>query len=427
MPGPEQDLDLEMQDVIAGRPPRTETYKGFRVVPGQLTGQGSANWPIDSDAINYSANGNALGARDRLLAFLLAERGRWMGNEEDSTIYGGMHLRAWAQIHAAATLGGDGELAAAVLDVGAVWFLLRLLGECPDAQILHVGFRSGGHDPRSGVAWDRATLALARHDSAAIKAAIAAGKKSGAAIAISPQWAAFKMLQPPLTAMLAQAEPWLSSLPAGVGLAQPIHFLTWRESSGAVLAQLAFLQGHDGVNGNGNTPPLMAALWQAGALSYLPAAGGKHFRQQLDVVEMTLTPGLLTYQSNKQGTQTLALPAGEPEHLVIGERASTSGSSASTAGPTATTGSLTPAGPPTPSGTAPEPPILPRTPAEIAADIRALQVSNRLAGKRNEIAQEVSGEIEPWRSMAEAADDLATLGKGADVAKLAAEVRRLGA
>ncbi len=418
MPGPEQDLELEMQDVVAGRPPRTETYKGFRVVPSQLTGQGSANWPIGSEAINYSANGNALGARDRLLAFLLAERGRWMGNEEDSTIYGGMHLRAWAQIHAAATRGGDGELAAAALDIGAVWFLLRLLGECPDAQILHVGFRSGGHDPRSGVAWDRATLALARRDSAAIQAAIAAGKKSGAAIAISPQWAVFKMLQPPLTAMLAQAEPWLSSLPAGVGLAQPIHFLTWRESSGAVLAQLAFLQGHDGADGNGNTPPLMAALWQAGALSYLPAAGGTRFRQQLEVVEMTLTPGLLTYQSNKQGTQTLDLPAGEPEHLVIGVRASPPDS-------TVTDGSSTPAVPPTPSGP-PEPPIPPRTPAEIAADIRALQVSNQLKGKRNEIAQEVSGEIEPWRSMVEAADDLATLGKGADVAKLAAEVRRLG-
>jgi hypothetical protein len=317
MSGPEQNLDLEMSDVIAGKPPRSQTYKGFRVDPSQLTGQGSQNWTIDGEAIEYAVNGNANGARDRLLAFFAAERARWMGNELDSTIYGGMHLRAWAVIYAQAVKRGDGALAAAVAWIGAVWFYLRLLGSTPDGQILHVGFRSGGHDPRAGVAWDRATLALALGDTEGMAAALAIGKRAGAGIAISPQWADFKTLQRYLAAMVVMAESWQSN-PPDVGFAQPMHFLTWRNVDGSVLALLAYLEAHGPSGGNANTPPLMAAFWQAGTVSWLPAGGGAHFREQLETITMTLAPGLLTYSSDHQGLQTLTLPAGVPEHVVIG-------------------------------------------------------------------------------------------------------------
>ncbi len=426
MPGDEQLLDPELRAAIAGQPLETTAYLRHRLDPSLLTSQKSGNMPALADATDYVLTGGAAsGSRARILAWLAAQQARWMGNEEASTIYGGLWLESIAGIHRAATQRADAEVAAATLAWGAFQFQLLLLGECPDGTVLQAGMRSGGHSPGTAEAWAEWQLALVRDDPQEMARAMAKSRSVHAGIGVSPLAGTLRLCKSSLQAMY-QAAATAPGAP-DYGLAQPIHVLTWRGDAGtggAVVARLLYMQGHDGANGNGNTPPLMASFWQAGTVSYLPANGGAHFRQQLDVVTMTLAPGLLTYQSSKQGVQTIALPAGDPaEHRVIGIPG--------TAPPQPPPNPPDPPSPPSPpEDDSSRTPLVPETPvrtrADIAADILALQVQSALRGKRKEIAGEVDGSIPPWRAWPAVAADLATLGPQPEVKALAAEVAKLG-
>lgn len=425
MSGPEQRLIPDLVAVLLGREPADDEFAHHPVPPGLLTSQGSGNWPIDADACLYIKTGD-VGARGRLLAYLRASEDLWMGNEEDSTIYGGFYLYALAGVHRAAIARGDAELAAAALEWGAMFFALRRLGEAPDGTVLAVGMRSGGRSPAGADCWDRWTLALARQDAGALAAAMARGRALHLAIPQSWQAAVAPALQGSLAAMYEAG----ASVP-DFGLAQPIHVLRWRDAAGAVTCLLVYMQAHQPGAGNGNTPPLMAAQWQAGAASYLPANGGEHFRQRFERVTMTLADGVLTYASDLEGTQVLALPPGPPaEHLVIGDRSATTVTPSPAPGPTTTTGGPGPVSPPTTTedpGAQPPGVTHSRPPLEIAIDIRALEVAG-LARRmeRNEIAREVGGDVNHWRPWGAVADQLAALGPQPEFARLAAEVRGLG-
>jgi len=323
MAGPEQNLVEELRACALGQAPATSTWRNTpQVKPAVLRSQGSGNWPVLAAAIRHTVLGDN---RDALMAYLTASQDLWMGMEEWSTIYGGFFLMSIALVLRQATASQDDELAAAARDWGAFWFGLAKAcsapdGATPDASVLTVGMRSGGRAPAGAIVWTGWMVGLATGASTASWEA--RGRVLHLAMRNSWVYATAQALRDALGQMAAAPMP-------AYALAQPIHVCTWGDGSSTNF-KLVYLEAHQPGAGNGNTTPLMAAAWDGAKvdpqtwdapLSFLPADGGQHIRQKFERVTMERTPGDLTYTSDLEGVQHLALPDGEPDEVVIGRPA----------------------------------------------------------------------------------------------------------
>src|SRR6476646_2864064 len=119
-----------------------------------------------------------------------------------SRIYGMWHLVsnlvAASELSAAAAQAQENSDLArardASLDWIAFWWHLMVLLEAPDGQILAVGQRSGGHDPKPG--WFEYFLARARGDAGQVSRALAWLHTAGAGPENSPNMAWANALDP---------------------------------------------------------------------------------------------------------------------------------------------------------------------------------------------------------------------------------------
>jgi hypothetical protein len=255
-PNPEQHLVLELEDVAEGRKPRSDFYLQVPDLVTSLGGQGSQNWPVLGAAVSYCLD--SPGFSEKWLAFfaasLAASQGLFMGSECWSTTYGLWgHALPIAVVHTHATGKRDADVATGALDwLRIFWGVYR---ECtaPDGTILTVGMRSSPwHDPAQAstwLSWVRA-MALGEDQSRWLAAGHTLGLGMGQSF-IPPTASTVKAT---LAAAMAPGP-----IPAFSCLA-PMH----------VLSGDGFLAVWVDHNVNGNTPPLAAAAWVNGTITYLP-------------------------------------------------------------------------------------------------------------------------------------------------------------
>jgi len=173
-------------------------------------------------------------------------------------------------------------------------------------------------------------------------------------------------------------------------------------------------------NQNGNTTPVAGAVWTPKSLGWLPKDGGNRIRQKFEQIDCRPQGGLLVYDSNFQEHQEIALPGGKvlaqvtlplgTPSTVVQPDTSPGETPSTPVTPSAGTGTTpeTPTGPPV----VPEPPIRPvatRTPQAISDDVMTLAVPKKQQPLRRRIAEEIA-QLPAGRTPAEIAADLATLG-----------------
>jgi len=299
----EQFLVLEVQASVQGRPLPSTTYKEAPDLVAGLTNQGSGNWGPMGWSVRYRQGDPAAGAKwDE---FFARSREVFMGDEELSTTYGLWgHLLPVAAVHDQAARNGDADRAAAALEWMRYFFGVYELCRAPDGTILTVGMRSSPwHAPEQAATWLGWMRALARGEDLAPWEAL--GKTWGLGMGQSFIPPTAHAVLPSLTAAATSSEP----LPQ-LGMMVPLHVLR----GGGWLA--VWLER----NVNGNTPPLMAAVWRDGTASHLPSGSSPNMlriRQKFDEATCRRDGEALVYDSNLYGHQEAPLPAGGQE-IVLG-------------------------------------------------------------------------------------------------------------
>lgn len=305
---PEQPLVLELKASVEGKPLPSEVYKTAPDLVAGLMGGGSGNWGPLGWAVAYRQNPR--GIRERWLAFFAASRKLFMGDELLSTTYGLWgHLLPVAAVHEKASREQDEGLATAAFDWLRFYFGAYELCRVPDGTILTVGMRSSPwHAPEQAATWLGWVRALAR------------GEDLGRWEAAGHKWGlGMKQSFIPPTARAVLSSLAAASTAAGLppfGTMTPLHVLDADSGQRAVWLE---------ANGNGNTPPLMGAVWRDGHVGFLPDVHGDNMtriRQQFDhaTCRRDAEAGALVYDSNLFGHQVLPLPAGGFETVIGGTK-----------------------------------------------------------------------------------------------------------
>jgi hypothetical protein len=152
-------------------------------------------------------------------------------------------------------------------------------------------------------------------------------------------------------------------------------------------------------NVNGNTPPLLGAVWRDGAASYLPSISApsmRRIRQKFDEGTCRRDGEVLIYDSNLYGHQEAPLPAGGQETVL--------GLGTGSAAPSVPEPAPRPAPPPTP------PPTAPVDLQAIADVVAGLAIPNKQQALRAGLVAELRGSSP--RPLSAIADDLDSFGIG---------------
>lgn len=374
---PEQTLILELVAAVQGKKVQTEVYKNVPAVAESLGGQGSQNWPVMGASVRYMTD--PASARDSLLAYYEKSKKNFMGSELFSTEYGlwGHCLPNFAILSHAVSIG-DKEIANAAREWLRFYWGVYAACTTSSGEIITVGWRGAPwHDPQQFMTW----LAWVRDFSFGGGARWEVqGKTLGLGMQQSSTRAIAVALEPTILEVIKSvmdSPPELS-----YATATPIHIVRGAQSPWMAV----YLEG----NGNGNTPPLMAGVYDGHGFTYMPQNVARQ-RQVFDHATVELSPNgnILTYTSSLYGSGTISVPQ-NIAHVVIG-----AGSSAPVQEPTRPS--------PTPS------PSSGLDLAQCASIIRGLQVSRRDAAVRDRLAQELEG---PQRPLKAIADDLLGLGIG---------------
>lgn len=382
---PEQHLVLELEDVAEGHKPRSDSYLHVPDLVASLGGQGSQNWPVMGAAVSYCLD--SPGFSEKWLAFFAKSKGLFMGTECWSTTYGLWgHALGVAVVHAHAIEKGDTDVATGALDwLRIFWGVYR---ECTalDGTILTVGMRSSPwHDPAqcsTWLAWVRA-MVLGEDQSRWQ----AEGRQLGLGMGQS-------FIPPTATAVKATLAKAMAPGPIpAFSCLTPMH----------VLSGDGFLAVWVDHNVNSNTPPLAAAAWVNGTITYLPGPFSQvdKKREQLDKISVTRSAAGLGYTSSLYGTASIPLPAGGVEAVYGAGEAST--------------GVVTPLPSPVVSQPVVSEPTSPVTPeavdlGRIADLIASLQVPKRQVGDQRRLVAELRAG--PSRPLNEIADEVAAFGIG---------------
>jgi len=280
-----------------------------------------------------------------------------------------------AAVHDQAVKNGDADLAAAALEWLRYFFGVYELCRAPDGTILTVGMRSSPwHAPEQASTWLGWVRALARGEDLAPWEAL--GKKWGLGMGQSFIPPTARAVLPSLAAAATSTEP----LPQ-FAMMVPLHVL---RGDGWLAVWLER-------NVNGNTPPLLGAVWRDGAASYLPSISAptmRRIRQKFDEGTCRRDGEVLVYDSNLYGHQEAPLPAGGQETVL---------------GLAGDPGSDVP--------TVPEPaPAVPIDLKAIADVVAGLAVPNKQQAFRAGLVAELRGGS--LRPLSAIADDIASLGIG---------------
>jgi hypothetical protein len=393
---PEHHLTLELQDVAEGRPPRTDFYLHQPDLVASLGKDGSQNWPVMATAVLYWLNPDQF--REKWVEFFAkSQGGLFMGSECWSSTYGLWgHALGVAAVHTRAVAKGHSDVADGALTwLRIFWGVYR---ECtaPDGTILTVGMRSSPwHDPAqcsTWLSWTRA-MALGEDESRWL----AAGRPLGLGMGQS--------FIPPL------ARAVKNSLAAAMAPG-PIPVFTCKTPI-HVLRGDGFLAVWVDQNVNGNTPPLAAAAWVNGTVTYLPGPFSEidKERGEFDHISVTRLAEGLVYKSSIYGAGNIPLPAGGVE-TVHGD------GGASTGGVTPRLEPVT-SEPVTPQPVAPQPitsePVTPVPPpavdlAHVANLVAGLQVRPAEVAEQQRLVAELRAGT--TRPLSEIADEVAALGIG---------------
>jgi hypothetical protein len=159
-------------------------------------------------------------------------------------------------------------------------------------------------------------------------------------------------------------------------------------------------------NVNGNTPPLAAAAWVDGTVTYLPGPFSevKKIRQVLDKISVARSADGLDYTSSLYGTGRIPLPAGGVETIY--------GNGGATAPKEDVTSVAKPVAPQpvTPDPVAPEPPPPAVDLARVADLVAGLQVRQVERAEQQRLVAELRAGT--TRPLSEIADEVAALGIG---------------
>jgi hypothetical protein len=401
MAGDEQFLSWDLADVVAGKPPRDDKWRGASGIGALQSGEGSINLPmlrlgVTLRAGNPAEQAEAVANWKDLFQFFQKQ---WMGTELGSRIYGVWHMLAVASVLDWAEKNGEPDLAKLAQGWLLHWWCLLKLVEAPDGRLLMVGMRSGGHEPNAGfLEW---TWALAMDGPVDRWEAVAKGLNLG----LRQNWiysAALSLKEALRTsaAPIRQGGDPAALIPR-YGLVEPYHVL--RTEGG-----LAVWIEH---NQNGNTTPVAGAVWTPKSLDWLPKDGGNRIRQKFEQIDCRPQGNLLVYDSNFQGHQEIPLPPGKvlaQVTLPLGTAMPDVVVQPDTV-PGETTPPTTPTTPPADPGTTPAPPSTARTPQAIAADVLKLAVPKKQVPLRQRIADEIA-RFPAGPTSAEIGADLATLG-----------------
>lgn len=408
-PNPEQQLVLELADVAQGLPPRSQSYLQVPDLVASLGGQGSQNWPVLGAAVSYCLG--SPGFSEKWQAFFAkSQGGLFMGSEGWSTTYGLWgHMLGVAVVHTHAAGKGDTAVAGGALDWLRIFWGVYRACTAPDGTILTVGMRSSPwHNPvqaSTWLAWVRA-MALGEDQSRWQALGRTVGLGMGQSF-ITPTATAVKAS---LAAAMSPSEP----IPAFTCLT-PVH----------VLRGDGFLAVWVDQNVNGNTPPLAAAAWVDGTVTYLPGPFSQvqKIRQKLDKITVTRSATGLDYTSSLYPAGHISLPAGGVE-TVYGDGAASPGGMIPIALPVVSepvvTPPVVPADPvvpidpvvpvvpvvPPPEPVTPEPVDLGR----VADLIAGLLLPRRQAGDQQRLVAELRAG--PSRPLTAIADEVAAFGIG---------------
>jgi len=401
---PEQHLVLELEDVAQGRPPRSDSYLQVPDLVASLGGQGSQNWPVLGAAVSYCLD--SPGFREKWLAFFAkSQGGLFMGTECWSTTYGLWgHALPVAAVHTHAVAKGHTDVADGALTwLRIFWGVYR---ECtaPDGTILTVGMRSSPwHDPVQGSTWLAWVRAMALGEDESRWEAI--GRTVGLGMGQS-------FIPPTATAVKASLAAALSSgstpgpIPAFTCLT-PMH----------VLSGEGFLAVWVDQNVNGNTPPLAAAAWVNGTVTYLPGPFSQvaKIREQLDKISVTRSATGLDYTSSLYPAGQISLPAGGTE-TVYGDGNADTGSVTPVVSEPVVSPPVVPVEPVVPVVPVVPPPIEPPAPVtpvdlgRVADLIAGLQLPHfQVDEQRSLIAELRAGTTRPLNVIA---DEVAAFGIG---------------
>jgi hypothetical protein len=384
----EQFLVLEVQASVEGRPLPSAEYRNAPDLVAGLTNQGSGNWGPMGWSVRYRQGDPAAGPK--WAEFFARSREVFMGDEELSTTYGLWgHLLPVAAVHDQAAKNGDAENATAALEWLRYFFGVYELCRAPDGTILTVGMRSSPwHAPEQASTWLGWVRALARGEDLAPWEAL--GKKWGLGMGQSFIPPTARAVLPSLAAAATSPEP----LPR-LAMMVPLHVLRGEGWLAVWLER----------NVNGNTPPLLGAVWRDGAASYLPSISAptmRRIRQKFDEGTCRRDGEVLVYDSNLYGHQEAPLPAGGQE-TVLG-LAGDPGPVVPPAPEPAPAPAPQPAPPPAPA------PAAPIDLQAIADVVAGLAIPNKQQAFRAGLVAELRGGSP--RPLSAIADDVATLGIG---------------
>jgi hypothetical protein len=408
MAGDEQFLSWDLADVVSGKPPRDDIWRGADGLAALQSGQGSINMPLLRLGVKLRAGtaaeqATAIASWKNVFAFFQKQ---WMGSELGSRIYGVWHMLAVASVldWAKTNQGPDAEVLGTLASGWLLhWWCLLKLVEAPDGRLLMVGMRSGGHRPDPGfLEW---TTALAMDGP--VDRWEAEAKRLQLGLRQNWIYSAALSLKETLrasTAPIRAGQDPLALIPR-YGLIEPYNILRTEKGLAVWI----------GRNQNGNTTPLAGAVWTPEGLDWLPKDGGNRIRQKFETIDCRPVGLNLVYDSDHQGHQELPLPTGQVLAQItltlgtpavpvapIGEKDSTA--------PPPTPISLPDRTPETPAGSKPIPPATaPRSPQAIADDILTLGVPRKQLGLRQSLADQVR-QLPAGRPPADLASDLGTLG-----------------
>lgn len=308
MSGKEQNLIPELVAAIKGVKLPSEIWRTcWSSAASSQLNAASANQPLDALAVAYILD--EPGAADAVRLFFLTAREAWMGDEEDSTVYGEMHLLAVCGVaeHAA---GKDLDIATDALSWCAFWFGLGEACRDPESgTLLAVGDRSGDRAPAGDQCWRGWIRALAASEDLAPWESM--GHQFGLGMGQSWITQGFQPLQGTL------AKAWSLRTTDGWGLLDPIHILRWPDGSVVV---------YKAKSNNPNTPALLcsAVFYGSGSavFAYLPPDGGARVRSAADQATCVLVgESRLVYDSATLGHHEIELQAGTPSEVIIGRSA----------------------------------------------------------------------------------------------------------
>ena len=382
---PEQALVLEVQASVTGLPLPSEEYKKAPDLVAALTNQGSGNWGPMGWSVRYRLGEPAAGAQWD--GFFARSREVFMGDEQLSATYGLWgHLLPVAAVHDWAEKQGDSERATAAMEWMRYFFGIYELCRAPDGTVLTVGMRSSPwHPPEQASTWLGWVRALARGEDLSPWAAL--GKQWGLGIGQSFIPPTARAILPSLAAAAKSSEP----LPQ-LAMMVPLHIL---RGDGGVAVWLER-------NVNGNTPPLMGAVWRDGTATYLPSLSNpnmRRIRQKFDEAFCRRAGEVLVYDSNLYGHEEAPLPA-DGQEIVLGVP---DGS-----GVTAPPHVPQPAGPSVPPSDVPKPASIDLR--AIADVIAGLGIPRKQQEFRAGLVAELRGPSP--RPLSKIADDVASLGIG---------------